>query len=87
MSGSSIPLIYQRKYIGPNTEPCGTPNAMFDIEELKFLNYKYVHISRIGLKPTVHALQARSSAVEKVKKKKKKCILGDQSPPMILESH
>ena len=26
-----------KKNTGPNTEPCETPNAMFDIEELQFL--------------------------------------------------
>ena len=30
-------LMYKRKSTGPNTEPCGTPNVMFDIEELQFL--------------------------------------------------
>ena len=29
-------LIYKRKSTGPNTDPCGTPNVMFDIEELQF---------------------------------------------------
>ena len=28
-------LIYKRKSNGPNTDPCGTPNVMFDIEELE----------------------------------------------------
>ena len=27
----------QKKEYWPNTEPCGTPNVMFDIEELQFL--------------------------------------------------
>ena len=34
-------LIYKRKSTGPNTEPCGTPNVMFDIEELQFLIETY----------------------------------------------
>ena len=29
-------LIYKGKSTGPNTEPCGTPNVMFDIKELQF---------------------------------------------------
>ena len=33
-------LIY-KKSTGPNTEPCGTPNIMFDIEELQFLTETY----------------------------------------------
>ena len=34
---SSHSFIRTRKQYRPNTEPCGTPNEMFDIEELKFL--------------------------------------------------
>ena len=34
-------LIYKRKSTEPNTEPCGTPNVMFDIEELEFLTETY----------------------------------------------
>ena len=34
-------LIYKRKSTGPNTDPCGTPNVMFDIEELQFLIETY----------------------------------------------
>ena len=34
-------LIYKRKSTGPNTEPYGTPNVMFDIEELQFLIETY----------------------------------------------
>ena len=30
-------LTYKRKSSGPSTEPCRTPNVMFDIEELEFL--------------------------------------------------
>ena len=29
-------FIYKRKSTGPNTDPCGTSSAMFDIEELQF---------------------------------------------------
>ena len=34
-------LMYKIKRIGPSTEPCGTPNAMFDIEELKVWTETY----------------------------------------------
>ena len=34
-------LIYKRKSAGPNTKPCGTPNVMFDLEELEFLTETY----------------------------------------------
>ena len=34
-------LIYKRKSTGPNTEPCGTHNLMFDVEELEFLTETY----------------------------------------------
>ena len=34
-------LTYKRKSTGPNTEPCGTLNVMFDIEELQFLIETY----------------------------------------------
>ena len=30
-------LIYKRKSTVPNTEPCGTPNVMFNNVELEFL--------------------------------------------------
>ena len=29
-------LIYKRKSTGPNTDPCRTPNVMFNTEELQF---------------------------------------------------
>ena len=34
-------LICKRKSTGPNTDPCGTPNVMFDIEDLQFLTETY----------------------------------------------
>ena len=34
-------LMYKRKSTGPNTDPCGTPYVMFDIEELEFLTETY----------------------------------------------
>ena len=34
-------LMYRRKSTGPNTEPYGTPNVMFDIEELEILTETY----------------------------------------------
>ena len=34
-------LIYKRSSTEPNTEPCGTPTVMFDIEELQFLIEEY----------------------------------------------
>ena len=34
-------LIYKRKSAGINTEPCGPPNILFDIEELPFLIETY----------------------------------------------
>ena len=34
-------FIYKRKSTGPYTEPCGTPNVVFDIEELEFLTETY----------------------------------------------
>ena len=37
----SIHVIDIRKSTGPNTEPCGTPNVMFDIEEFQFLIETY----------------------------------------------
>ena len=30
-------FLYKRKSTGPNTEPCGTPNVMFEREEMEFL--------------------------------------------------
>ena len=33
-------LIYLRKSTGINTDPCGTHNVMFDIDELQFLTEK-----------------------------------------------
>ena len=32
-------LIYKRKSTGSSTDRYGTPNVMFDIEELEFLTY------------------------------------------------
>ena len=34
-------FIYKRKNTGLNTDPCGTRNVMFDIEELEFLTETY----------------------------------------------
>ena len=31
-------FIYKRS-TGPNTDPCGTPNLMFDIEELELIHF------------------------------------------------
>ena len=31
-----MPLIHKRKSTGPNTDPCGAPNVMFDIDGLQF---------------------------------------------------
>ena len=36
----------KEKSTGPNTEPCGTPNVMFDIEELEFLTMTYCFLLR-----------------------------------------
>ena len=47
-------LIYKRKSTGPNTEPCGTPNIMFDIEGLQFLIQTYIPLTQIRLKPALH---------------------------------
>ena len=32
---------FTKESTGPNTDPCGTPNVMFDIEELQFLIETY----------------------------------------------
>ena len=46
-------FMYERKSTGPNTEPCGTPNVMFDIEELKFLTetYCFLLLKYMGVVP------------------------------------
>ena len=38
-------LIYKRKSTGPNTDTCGTPNAMFDV---------LFPVTQIRLKPVLH---------------------------------
>ena len=49
-------LMYKRKSTGPNTEPWGTPNVMFDTEELEFLTETYIlfAITQIRLKTAKH---------------------------------
>ena len=48
-------LKYKRKSTGPNTDACGTPNVMFDIEELEFLTETLLFpIAQIRLKPALH---------------------------------
>ena len=47
-------LIYKRKSTGPNAEPCGTPNVIFDrgiaVSDLDVL----FPVSQIRLKPVLH---------------------------------
>ena len=49
-------LMYKIKSTGPNTELCGTPNVMFDIEELEILTETYClfPITQIRLEPAQH---------------------------------
>ena len=47
-------FIYKRKSTGPNTELCGTPNVMFDIDELQFLIESYCPRYSNKTKPVIH---------------------------------
>ena len=44
----------QKKSTVSNTEPCVTPNVMFDIKELEFLTEILFPITQIRLKPVLH---------------------------------
>ena len=47
-------MIYKRKSIGPNTDPCGTPNVMLDIENCSFWLRHIVSYTQIRLKQALH---------------------------------